>query len=167
MAAINSPAPDFLLGGIDGHKYRLEKYRGSIVILCFWSAKCPTSDRVDQALRQWPEALSSEAEIFRIASNADESEKEILEEARKRFDDSVLLDPGHQVADLYQAKITPEFFLIDREGILRYHGGFDDATFRHRLAQHQYLEGALRSVLAGQTPNPAETSVSGCTIVRY
>jgi peroxiredoxin len=167
MAALNSPAPDFLLSGIDGHKYSLEKYRGTIVILYFWSAKCPISDRVDQALGQWPGALTSETELWRIASNADESEKEIHESAKKRFKETVLLDPGHEVADAYQAKTTPEFFLIDGEGILRYHGGFDDASFRQKLAQHQYVEGALRSVLAGKTPSPAETAAYGCTIVRY
>ena len=35
-------------------------------------------------------------------------------------------DPDNKVADLYDAKHTPEIFVVDPEGKLRYHGRIDE-----------------------------------------
>ena len=187
MVALNSPAPDFSLPDLDGRIHSSGEYRGRLVLLCFWSANCPWAARVDRALEKWPAELGASAVILRVAMNADETAEEILptripaapedhrrsmlggrgRQARERFSGIVLLDSDRNVADAYGAQITPEFFLLDREGVVRYHGAFDDATFRQRTPTRPYLEDALRALLAGRTPDPAETPPYGCAIVRW
>lgn len=167
MAALNSPAPSFSLPDLAGTLHRLEDYRGRLVILCLWSARCPWSKRIDRALEAWPAKLAANAERLRLAVNADESMEEIRQEAEARFRGVLLLDSDRTAADTYAALLTPEFFLIDRGGLLRYHGAFDDATFRKRVPERFYLENALRALLEGRAPDPAETPAYGCAIERW
>jgi hypothetical protein len=79
----------------------------------------------------------------------------------------VLRDQEHIVADSYGAQTTPHFFVIDRDGVLRYMGALDDTTFRKREPEKPYLAEAVRAVLAGKLPDPRETPGYGCTIVRH
>ena len=73
-----------------------------------------------------------------------------------------------QVAlDAYGVQTLPHLFVIDARGLLRYRGAFDDVTFRQRTPTRFYLKDAVDRLLAGQTPNPAETPAYGCAVVRY
>jgi hypothetical protein len=102
-----------------------------------------------------------------LAMNADEPLEVLRREAGKRFEGILLLDSERKATDAYGALVTPEFFLLDRAGSLRYHGAFDDATFRRPVPARPHLENALRALLAGGNPDPAETPAYGCAIVRY
>ncbi len=167
MAAVNAPAPAFSLPDLSGRLHTLGEYRGQAVLLYFWSAACPWSQRADRVMGNWPSELASSALVLRLAMNADESVDAIRLEAAKRFRGIVLLDPDRTVTDQYGAQLTPEFFLLDREGVLRYHGALDDATFRQPAPTRAYLENELRALLAGGNPDPAETPAYGCAVVRW
>ena len=65
---------------------------------------------------------------------------------------------------LYGAERTPEVFLFDESGALRYHGAIDDNYDNPNAVQSHYLREALDAVLAGQTPPTAQTPPVGCTI---
>lgn len=167
MVAIKDPAPSFSLPDLPGRIHKLEAYRGQLVLLCFWSAVCPWSERADREIAKWPSGLASAAVILRLAMNADEGIDIVRGEAAKRFQGIVLLDSDRTVTDAYGAQLTPEFFLLDSEGRIRYHGALDDATFRQPAPTRQYLENALRALLAGGNPDPADTPLYGCAIVRW
>ena len=167
MVALDSPAPAFALPDLAGQLHRLEDYLGRIVLVCFWSAGCPWSERVDQEIAKWSAELASGAVLLRLAVNADETPDDIRRAAEIRFRGIVLLDSDRNVTDTYGAQLTPEFFLLDPEGRIRYHGAFDDATFRQPAPTRGYLENALRALLAGGEPDPADTPAYGCTIVRW
>jgi len=167
MAALNAPAPDFSLVDLSGRLHRLKEYRGQTVLLCFWSAACPWSERADREIGKWPVELASAAVVLRLAMNADESIDVVRWEAAERSRGIVLLDSDRTVTEAYGVQLTPEFFLVDREGVLRYHGAFDDATFRQPAPTRPYLENALRALRAGANPDPAETFAYGCAVVRW
>lgn len=57
--------------------------------------------------------------------------------------------------------------MIDKGGILRYQGAFDDTNFRQRTSTRDYLEEALKAVMIGKKPENSETILYGCAIVRY
>ena len=77
----------------------------------------------------------------------------------------VLKDANNQIADRFEAKVTPEAYVLDGKGILVYHGAIDDAQNEGRIG-NRYLAAALDAVLAGQ-PVPAKTSKAvGCMIKR-
>jgi len=102
-----------------------------------------------------------------IASNVNESPALLARAAGQRGLPLVLIDADYQVADLYSAQTTPQLFLIDQDGILRYQGAFDDVTFRQRRPTQNYLRMAVEALLAGRRPDPAQTLSQGCSIVRY
>lgn len=163
---LNQPAPDFELPDLQGDPHKLSDYRGKIVIINFWSAECPHSDRADRSILDRLAQWDGEVELLSVASNRNESARMVEEVAKARRLPTVLLDPQHVVADQYQAVTTPHVFILDRDGILRYRGSVDDVTFRHRQATCFYLEEAIGALLDGQLPEIQETTAYGCAIVR-
>jgi peroxiredoxin len=163
---INAPAPDFELPDIYGTLHKLSDYRGKIVIVNFWSAECPHSERTDRStmacLVQW----GTDVVMLSIAANRSESVREVEDAANTRSLPTVLIDAEHSVADLYEAVTTPHAFLIDQDGILRYRGAVDDVTFRQRKATRFFLEEAVEALLDRRLPELTETLAYGCAIVR-
>ncbi len=164
---LGKPAPDFNLCDLNDDERSLAAARGKIVVLNFWSAECGWSERVDQELVPALAGWGGEVVLYPIASNDNEGEDELRKVSRERGLPPVLYDPGQKVADLYEAVNTPHFFVVDRAGILRYRGAFDDVTFRQRKPTRAYLIPAVEALLAGRLPETAETPTFGCTIVRY
>jgi peroxiredoxin len=161
------PAPAFQLPDQRGFLHKLEDYLGRVVILNFWSAECPHAQRADRELLSYLQDWWERVVLLPIASNASEPLEWIERSATERGLDVVLHDPQQEVADLYGAVTTPHVFLIDPGGILRYQGAVDDVTFRQRVPTRLYLRRAVEEVLAGRSPDPAETPPYGCTIVRF
>jgi peroxiredoxin len=163
---INQPAPDFELPDLEGNLHRLSDYRGRIVIVNFWSCECPHSERTDRStmacLVQW----GADVAMLSIAANRSESVSSVAEAVKMRRLPKVLIDAEHIVADLYEAVSTPQVFVVDRDGSLRYRGAVDDVTFRQRRATRFFLEEAVEALLDGHLPTLTETPAYGCAIVR-
>lgn len=163
---VNRLAPDLELRGLDGRLHRLSDGRGRIVIVTFWSADCPHVVRADASLRaamtRWGEAVVWLA----IASNANEPLSALEKAARERGLPMVLVDARHQAADAFGAQITPEAFVLDQAGIVRYHGAVDDVSFRQKAATRFFVEEAVEALLRNQLPPLTETPAFGCSIIR-
>jgi peroxiredoxin len=164
---INQPAPDFNLPDLAGHRRALQDFRGQVAIVNFWSAECPWAARADRTLIADLQTWGSAVSLIAIASNANEAPELLARVAAERGLPLVLRDAGQHVADLYDAQTTPHLFVIDAAGMVRYQGAFDDVTFRQRTPTRAYLHQAVSAVLAGQTPEPAQTPPYGCALVRY
>jgi len=163
---INHPAPDFELPDLDDRLHRLSDYRGRIVIVNFWSCECPHSERTDKAVMAMFVQWRDDVAMLSIASNRSENVEALKNAADTRRLPTVLIDAQCFVADLFEAQTTPHVFVIDREGILRYKGAVDDATFRKRTPSRFFLDEAVESLLEGQLPSVTESPAYGCTIVR-
>jgi peroxiredoxin len=163
---LNEPAPDFQLSDLQGIRHRLMDYRGKIVVLNFWSAECPHSERTDRYLLELLDGWQAQVVILPVASNRNETMQLVEEAAQARHMYPVLIDSESFVADLYEAQTTPHVFVVDRDGILRYRGAVDDITFRQRQATRFFLREAVEALLAGRQPDVGETPAYGCAIVR-
>jgi peroxiredoxin len=163
---LNQPAPDFELPDVQDKLHKLSDYRGRIVIINFWSAECPHSERTDHStmacLAKWGEAVM----MLPIAANRNESTQLVVEAAKTRRLPTVLMDAELVVTDLYEAVTTPHAFVLDRAGILRYRGALDDVRFRQPVVTRFYLEEAVEALLDERDPPLQETLAYGCTIVR-
>jgi peroxiredoxin len=164
---INRIASDFELADLDGHLHRLSDYRGRIVIVNFWSAECPHSERTDRSMMACLVQWGADVVMLSIAANRNESLEMLEEAAKARHMPRVLIDAGQVVANLYGAQTTPHVFVIDREGVLRYRGAVDDVTFRQRVARRFYLEEVIEAILDGRALELAEIPAYGCAIVRF
>ena len=162
-----STAPDFSLPDLQAKAHSLRNYAGRIVLINFWSAECSWSARADAALLPHVEKWGEKVVWLSIACNAGESPQLLAQTAGERRLPLVLLDTDQQVSDLYHAQVTPHFFVVDAEGMLRYQGAFDDVTFRQRTPTQGYLVNAVEALLSGKPPHPAQTTPYGCAISRF
>jgi peroxiredoxin len=144
----------------------LSDYLGYIVVVNFWSAECPWSERADKHLLAILNRYPDKVVILPIASNLNETSDSIAEAIQQRGLDFVLLDNGCELADAWGAQTTPHAFVVDQSGILRYKGAVDDVTFRKRNPEHYHVEQAVLALMDGRLPELQETPPYGCTIVR-
>lgn len=132
----------------------------------FWSAECPYSERTDRSLVALMLQWGRDVELLSIAANRSESIQLLEDVSTTRGISTVLIDAEHIVADLFEAITTPQAFIMDRMGILRYRGAVDDVTFRQRQATRCFVEEAVAALLAGRLPDVQEMPAYGCAIVR-
>ena len=104
-------APDFTLTDLKNNPHSLADYAGQIVILNFWSAECPWSTRADDVILEYMQKWGEAVHYLPIASNVNESQELIINEAEARRLLLLLLDEDHQVADLYGGTTTPHIFV--------------------------------------------------------
>jgi peroxiredoxin len=165
--AIGQPAPDFTLTDLKGESHSLKDYRGKIVVLGFISTTCPISNDYNARMRAIAEDYGKQNAVFLgINSNFNEPVSGIKAHAAKnKLAFTILKDQGNQVADAYGAQRTPEIFLIDNEGILRYHGRIDNSREVRRV-NRQDLRAALNELIEGKAVSVTEGKAFGCPIKR-
>jgi hypothetical protein len=166
MVALGEILPASWLDDIHGAPHALAAPDGRVRVVVLWSANCPvvklTEARLAVLRRTWPADMG----VLFVASNADEPLDLLRREAEARGVCPLLVDPGGRMADLLGGTTTPQAFVVDGESRLRYRGAVDDSTIRHREPTRQYVAEAVEAVLAGRSPDPAETPTYGCAIVR-
>ena len=78
-----------------------------------------------------------------------------------------LMDPGCSLCLALRARVTPETFIIDANGVVVYRGAIDDRAVRQGRktyeAKKHYLADALTAFLRDGTPQPEVTAV-GCIV---
>jgi peroxiredoxin len=164
---IGQPAPDFTLSDVNGQSHSLKDYRGKIVALGFISTQCPVSNDYNDRMRAIAESYGKKNVVFLgINANFNEDTAEIKAHAAKHnLTFTILKDEDSMVADAYGAERTPELFLIDGEGVLRYHGRIDNAR-DVRQVKRQDLRAALDELLEGKAVSVTEGKAFGCAIKR-
>ncbi len=167
LIRVGAPAPEFSLPDLEGRMHRLADLRGRIVLLNFWSAECPWSERGDETLAKLATEWGAEVLLLSVASNLNESPEDIKAAAEARDLPLVLRDADCAVADAYGAVTTPHLFLIDAQGVLRYQGAPNDASWRNAEPSRHYVVEAVEALREGRDPDPAETEPRGCAIVRH
>jgi peroxiredoxin len=166
--AIGAAAPDFQLTTIDGKPFTLSSAAKDhkAVVLMWISTQCPYSNAYNAQMKDLANAFASKGVLFvGINSNKTEDSANVIAHAKANGHTfPIVKDPNNKVADMYDARRTPEVYVIDPEGKLRYHGRI---TENHEdPASSPDLKNALDSFLAGKPIARTETKAFGCTIKR-
>ena len=74
-----------------------------------------------------------------------------------------LRDETQEVARAYDAKTTPDVFVLDADRRLVYRGA-PDLDYQDPRRNAEWLRGALDALLEGRDPDPAETDPVGCSV---
>jgi len=168
--AIGAAAPNFQLTTIDGKAFSLAEAEKAhkAVVLMFIATKCPYSNAYNDRMRQMADDYAGKGVLFvGINSNNSEPESEVKAHASQhKFGFTLAKDPGNKVADLYDARRTPEIFVVAPDGKLLYHGRIDENYEEPTKVTSPDLKNALDQILAGQPVEKAETKAFGCTIKR-
>src|SRR5438270_7308874 len=169
VIAIGERAPSFSLPDTEGTAHALDGHAATVV--CFTCNHCPYAlawhERIIAVARDY---APLGARVLAINPNdAERYPRDSLEAMRARVERDefrgvpYLRDESQQVARAYDAKTTPDVFVIDSAGILRYRGA-PDADHDDPSQNAAWLRAALDAVLADRAPDPAETPPVGCSI---
>jgi peroxiredoxin len=168
-AQLGQPVPDFQLPRADNGK--MESVYGDrtqkATVVMFIATRCPISNDYNERMRTIAQEYTAKGVRFvAINSNVIEPTPEVAEHAKQNgFPFPVLKDEGNKIADRFNAQFTPEIFVMDANGVLRYHGRIDDSQNPANITSHD-LRDTLDALLAGKNPPRAETKAFGCTIKR-
>jgi peroxiredoxin len=166
--AIGAAAPDFQLTTLDGKSFSLSSAAKAhkAVVLMFISTQCPYSNAYNDQMKELANAYAAKGVLFAgINSNKTEDAAAALSHAKSHGHTfPIMKDPDNKIADLYDAKRTPEVYVIDAQGKLRYHGRITED--HENPSSTPDLKNALDSFLTGKPIARTETKAFGCTIKR-
>jgi len=166
---VGQRAPTFNLPDTQGAMH--EPHPGEITVVVFTCNHCPYAlawhDRLIAVARDY-----SARGVKMLAINPNDAERyprDSPEAMRVRVQagefDGVpyLRDETQEVAHSYDAKTTPDVFVLDSGGVLRYRGA-PDGDHDDPSQDAAWLRAALDAVLEERDPAPAETTPVGCSI---
>lgn len=169
--APGADAPRFELPGTDGVAHTLPapgEAAASVVV--FTCNHCPYALAWhDRILSVASDYAARNVRCFAINSNdserfpADAFEAMQARVATEPWPFPYLRDESQEVARTYDAQTTPDVYVFDRNLKLVYSGA-PDADFDDPSQNASWLRDALDAVLAGKTPQPAETPPVGCSV---
>ncbi len=162
---IGERAPEFTLPDTNGDEHSL---RGPAVVI-FTCNHCPYAlawhDRLMDVARDYPD-------VRFYAINPNDAERyprdsyEAMQERVSRDEGwpmPYLRDESQEVARAYDAKTTPDVFVVDSGGVLRYRGA-PDGDHGDESQNAQWLRDALNGLRAGEDIALPETEPVGCSV---
>ena len=161
---IGERPPDLSLPDTSGEEHSL----GGPAVVVFTCNHCPYAlawhDRIADAARDYPG-------VRFLAINPNDAERypgDSLDAMRERVEREdwpmpYLHDESQDVARAFGAKTTPDVFVLDAEGRLRYRGA-PDPDHEDPSLNASWLREALDAVLAGEEVARPETDPVGCSV---
>ncbi len=170
---IGTYAPDFELPGIDGSVHHLARYLDThkAVGVVFMCNHCPYVKLYLERLKQIQADFSGQGfTLIGINPNDDTRYPEDSFEKMKTFaadhglNFPYLRDVTQEVAQSFGAERTPEVYLLDQKGIIRYTGAIDNNAQNPDAVTEHYLREAIAKILNDQPIEAASTHSIGCSV---
>jgi peroxiredoxin len=170
MLALGDAAPRFELPGTEGGQHAFPE-DGKPTVVVFTCNHCPYAlawhDRIADAARDY-----AARGVSFVAVNPNDAERypaDSFDSMRERVEADggwplpYLRDESQEVARAYGAKTTPDVFVLDGDGRVRYRGA-PDPDYQDPSLNAAWLREALDAVLAGEDPARPETDPVGCSV---
>ena len=174
---VGEAAPEFTGTDSHGQTHRLSDYRGKYVVLEWTNNGCPyTKKHYEsgnmQALQKewtakgvvWLTVLSSHPGAQGYMTASDENAYMARIHAAPT---AAILDPAGTIGHEYDAKTTPDMYVIDPEGKLIYAGAIDNkptTELSDVKDATNYVSAALQEAMAGQAIAVTYTRPYGCSV---
>lgn len=181
-AKVGEKAPDFTLTDINGTQHTLSDYTedGKIVVLEWFNPMCPFVKKHHEKMTTMADLAKKYADdgVVWLAINSGHAghptnakTSECMELVKEwQVGSPVLVDESGQVGHMYGARTTPNMYIIDAKGILRYAGAIDSDTGAAGYDAEKsktvvnYVDRALAQITKGETVTQAETKPYGCSV---
>jgi peroxiredoxin len=170
-------APNFK--GVDsrGMTETLAQYRGKYVVLEWTNRDCPytrkhyESGNMEALQRQWTAKGVVWLTVISSAQGQQGYATPAVENAYLQKVDAaptaVILDPSGTIGRLYDAKTTPDMFVVDPQGKLVYEGAIDDQPTpdpASLVGATNYVSAALQEAMEKQPVKTPVTRPYGCAV---
>jgi peroxiredoxin len=180
ILALGSPAPDFVLPGVDGKVHRLSDYASSPVLAVVFACNhCPISQMYERRIQELQDDFSgkgvavvaiqpNDPKAIRIDELDSSDTSDSLEEMKIRVEFKQLRYPylydgeTQSVTRAYGPQATPHIFIFDKDRKLRYEGRIDN-SYRIEQVKTNDARSAIDALLAGREVEVKHTGVFGCS----
>ncbi len=165
---IGDAAPTYTkLPGTDGKEHSLADIKSDVVIIAITCNKCPMAIKYEDRMIELAKKYADKS-VTMVAINVNDNEADGLEKMKERakekgFNFAYLFDASQQIATKLGARVTPEFFVLDKNRKIVYTGALDDNPDPSKVTK-KYLELAVEAALAGKLPEVTETRAVGCGV---
>ena len=181
LLMVGGPAPAFTAVDTRGGSHSLAGYAGKWVVLEWFNHGCPYTKKHyalvngignSQAMQQeytrrgvvWLAIVSSGPgrQGYTTAQKTDDVARQ-----KGAVPTAIIRDTAGVLGRLYGARNTPQYAIIDPEGVLRYGGAIDNrptASAKDIVGATNYVRAALDSGLAGRPIAVAQTQPYGCDV---
>lgn len=162
---------------LDGKATTFKDLRGKVVIIHFWSDRCPAEKHADPVTKKLEDYYKGkDVVIVGIASNQNELGEAPAKDAdysklygnlrtklkEVGYSHKIYADHGNKLSDLFQAKTTPHCYVIDAKGVVSYAGALDDDLSEKKGDKATvYVRDAADALLAGKEVAVKETTSYG------
>jgi hypothetical protein len=169
---LGSKLPQFQLLNVDGATVGPEYFSGAKGYLVgFLCNHCPYVKGSEEMLIRIANQFQPDGlKVVTINSNdagkyPEDSFEKMKDKSRQmNLPYPYLHDESQNVARMFDAACTPEFYLFDSNLSLVYHGTINDSPRDASKVTKEYLSQAIVSVLEGRTPDPQFVHPVGCSI---
>ncbi len=171
------PAPAFTAQDADGKAVTLAALRGKTVVLEWTNEGCPFVGHMyaSGVMQRLQHQATSEGVVWLTVISSAPGKQGYVDghgvracKARTGAAPAdVLLDPGGALGHAYDARTTPDMFVIDPVGRLVYAGAIDDTPSTRpedAKAAKNYVVLALRALKTGSPISPDLTKSYGCSV---
>lgn len=174
---VGALAPAFTATDSHGDPQSLAAHRGKFVVLEWHNQGCPytkkhyTSGNMQSLQKEW---TAKGVVWFTVISSAPGKQGYVTGTEENAYLTQVhavptaaILDPEGKLGRLYNAKTTPEIYVIDPSGKLIYEGAIDDRPTPDAsdiAGADNYLNDALTAALAGKPVLKSYTRSYGCSV---
>jgi peroxiredoxin len=174
MLPLGSKAVDFTL--MDTRTYQpvsLWELKSPVAtVIMFLSNHCPYVKHVQKKIVELADIYQKEnIQFIAISSNdvekypADGPEQMKLEAKQFHYSFPYLYDETQEVAKVYKAACTPDFYIFDNTMHCVYRGCLDESTpGNNKPVTGEQLQQALDNILAGRSVNADQKPSIGCNI---
>lgn len=168
---VDKPVKDFKLRDLmkDAETWiSLSDYKDKkAVVLIFTSYTCDAcADYESRILKLIRDFAGQDVVFLGVRSSADDDAAGMRKYAEsKGFKIPFLEDTKNVLAASLDVLVTPTFYVIDKQGVLRYRGAYDESLKESR-AQKTYVHDALKAVLEGKEVALKTTRTIGCHMPR-
>jgi peroxiredoxin len=176
-ATVGEAAPDFQAKTSAGSDFSLAAQKGKVVVLEWTNNECPFVKKHYgsgnmQGLQKkatadgvvWVSVISSAPGNQGFVDDATANSIAKENGAAATY---IIRDPEGKIGHLYDAKTTPDMFVIDKEGKLVYSGAIDSipSVEQADISKAQnYVEAALAEIKEGKPVAVASTKSYGCGV---
>ena len=176
-AKIGQAAPDFTATASNGKTFRLSDYRGKYIVLERHNNGCPyvgkhyNSGNMQRLQKQW---TARSVVWFTIISSAPGKQGYVTATEENEYlakmqaaPTAALLDLTGEIGHLYDAKTSPQMFVINPQGIVIYDGAIDDKPTTDLSdidGATNYVNLALEQAMVGKQVETPATRPYGCSV---
>jgi len=153
--------------GEEAASLSLGDIKEDVVVLVFLGNHCPVVQAYDDRIIDFTNDYKGKS-VKVVGVSVNDLDSDRLPAIKRYIKDKGLnyvygYDESQQIGRAYGATNTPQFFVLDKDRVIRYLGALDDNMNEAKVTK-KYLRDAVDAVLKGETVEISETQPKGCGV---